>query len=194
MAWCAGRGSKYNLNRAVTSVEALLDSCFNRLGRCFMKPGASLAFAILTSSRCGLTNFPQSSTQLLIIVEQSSELIAVIEDPHQPQHLIWWHRIVDLVVPQKVTKSFNEQELQNTFDDNLLEDTTSVVKVCPCVGVSLFGTGGRQRGRDYGISVCLCIELENDLIKSDIYKNVPGVSSILEPLSSISTLSASSKS
>ena len=118
----------------------------------------------------------------------------MIEDPHQPQHLIWWHRIVDLVVPQEIIKGFNEQELQYTFDDYLLEDTTSVVEVRPSVGVSFFGTGRRQRCRDYGISVCLCVKFERDFTKSGINKNEPGVSSMLEPPSSISTLSASSKS
>jgi len=49
IAWCAGRGSKHNLNKTVTRVEALLDSCFNKLGRCFMKPGAKSEFSSLAS-------------------------------------------------------------------------------------------------------------------------------------------------
>ena len=40
-AWCSGRESWYMRNKTCTSVAALLDSCFNKFGRCFMKPTTS---------------------------------------------------------------------------------------------------------------------------------------------------------
>lgn len=119
----------------------------------------------------------------------------MIENSHQSQHLVGRHRIVDLVVPEQVAQGLDEQELEDTFDDNLFEDTASVVEIRPGVGVPLFGAGWRQGCRNDGISVGLYVQHEEKNSQSLMeFGSPPGVSSMLEPLSSISTLSASSKS
>ena len=47
VAMCPGLGSLYIRRRTLTSVEALLDSCFNKLGSCFMKPRCKVLVEVL---------------------------------------------------------------------------------------------------------------------------------------------------
>jgi hypothetical protein len=42
--------------------------------------------------------------------------------------MLWGDREVHLVVPQQVIGCFNEQELQDAFDDDLLEDPPTIVQ------------------------------------------------------------------
>lgn len=42
--------------------------------------------------------------------------------------MFWRDRAVHLIVPQKIVSSFDEQELQDAFDDDLLEDPPTVVQ------------------------------------------------------------------
>lgn len=42
--------------------------------------------------------------------------------------MFWGNRAVHLIVPQKIVSSFDEQELQDAFDDDLLENPPTVVQ------------------------------------------------------------------
>jgi hypothetical protein len=42
--------------------------------------------------------------------------------------MFWGNCAVHLIVPQEIVSSFDEQELQYTFDDDLLEDPPAVVQ------------------------------------------------------------------
>ena len=108
-----------------TKVAALLDSCLRRFGRCFMKPRKmSKLFAVFTHMT-SLTDFPETSTQLLVLVELPSKLIAVVKHNHESQQVLGRDRVVDFVVPKEVVRRLDEKQLQHTFDNDLLENTPS---------------------------------------------------------------------
>lgn len=87
-----------------------------------------------------LTDFPQASSQLLVLVEESCELVAVVQDTHKPQKLIRRDRIVDLLITKQIVRGLDQEQLKHTFDDNLLEHTTSIVEVGLGISRAPFGT------------------------------------------------------
>jgi hypothetical protein len=54
----------------------------------------------------------------------------MVKYAHQTEKLIWRYCPIDIIVPEEVVGCFNQQELKDAFDDDLLEDTTSIVQRC----------------------------------------------------------------
>lgn len=78
------------------------------LHEAFIRPTLDLARCSLFAI---LTNFPKSSTELLVSVEAAGELVAMVKDLHQLQQLFRRDSAVDVLIVKKLVRGFNEQEL-----------------------------------------------------------------------------------
>lgn len=92
-------------------IVALLDGCDRKC--------TSLQFA-------QLTNFPKCHPQVLVSVEFSSEFVAVIEHRHESQEMFGRNRVVDIVILKQLMCRLDQQQLENTLHNDLLEGSTSL--------------------------------------------------------------------
>lgn len=52
----------------------------------------------------------------------------MVEDAHQAEEMLRWYGVVDLVVSEQVVRGLNQEQLQNTFHDDLPEDPSPLVQ------------------------------------------------------------------
>lgn len=74
-----------------------------------------------------LTNFPEPSTKFLVVVEHSCELVAVVQNAHQAEQVLGRDGVVNFIVAEQIVCGLDKEKLQDTLDDDLSEDTTSLV-------------------------------------------------------------------
>ena len=76
-----------------------------------------------------LTNFPQLHPQIPVRIEPPGKLPTLIQYAHEPQQVFSRDGVVDIVILQEFMCRLNEKQLQDTFDDDLLEEA-ALVGVC----------------------------------------------------------------
>jgi hypothetical protein len=72
------------------------------------------------------TNFPQLHSEIPIGIELSRKAPTIIQDPHEPQQVFGRDGVVNLVILEQLVRRFNEQELEDAFDNDLLEDSALI--------------------------------------------------------------------
>lgn len=74
------------LNKTLTKVAALLDSCFKRLGGCRIKPEKYVEQNPFVEETLR-TNSPKAISYFFVCVEASCKLIAVVQHRHQAEEM-----------------------------------------------------------------------------------------------------------
>jgi hypothetical protein len=76
--------------------------------------------------RGGLTNSPQRHPEILVGIKLACKLITIIENAHEAKEVLRRYSIIYILVLKELMCRFDEQELQDAFDDYLLEYTSAV--------------------------------------------------------------------
>lgn len=58
-----------------------------------------------------LTNFPKPGAEILVFIERPRKLITLIKDTHHAQELRRRDRVVDIVIPEEIIRSFDKEQL-----------------------------------------------------------------------------------
>lgn len=85
-----------------------------------MKPGSGSVKDFVADSRL-LTDFPQARSELLVVVEASRKLIAMIKYSHQAQEVISWQALIHFLALEQIPNCLYQQQLKHAFHNDLLE-------------------------------------------------------------------------
>ena len=96
----------------------------------------------MQATRNILTNFPQPCSQVFVLVKHSGELIAMVQHAHQAQQVLRRYCLIHVIISKQVVRGFDQEQLQHTFDYDLLENSSSLVDGNCRAGSSLFAVWG----------------------------------------------------